>query len=93
MDVIGILKRKLSEKAGISQQTNKSWVIAEFLLEIPGRVTTHSCLKVRDRDKITKFEQHIGKNVVVQIELDAREYQGRWFNEVNAWNIGEYVVR
>lgn len=38
-------------------------------------------------DKITEFNLQVGEEVTVSFDINAREYNGRWFNSVNVWNI------
>lgn len=92
MNLQGKMKTKISEKSGVSQNTNKEWKIAEFLLEVPARANYFVCLKVRGADRIAKFEAYIGKDVVVDIGVESHEHNGRWYTEVEAWGVGEYVA-
>lgn len=38
-------------------------------------------------EKITQFNLQVGEYVTVSYDIDAHEYQGRWFNAVRAWNV------
>lgn len=38
-------------------------------------------------DKITEFNLQVGEDVTVSFDINAREYNGRWFNSINAWNV------
>ena len=38
-------------------------------------------------DKIDRFNIQVGEFLTVQFDINAREYNGRWFNSVNAWNV------
>ena len=38
-------------------------------------------------DKIDQFNIQVGEFLIVQFDINAREYNGRWFNSVNAWNV------
>lgn len=38
-------------------------------------------------EKIAQFNLQVGENVTVSYDIDAHEYQGRWFNAVRAWNV------
>lgn len=94
MEQIGILVKKWDERSGVSQRTGNNWKNAEFLLEVPGQYPTHISFTVADglAGRIAHFEQFVGKMVVVQFEVDAREYNGRWYNDVKAWGCREYVA-
>ena len=38
-------------------------------------------------DKIDQFNIQLGEFLTVQFDINAREYNGRWFNSINAWNV------
>ena len=38
-------------------------------------------------DKIDQFNIQVGEFLTVQFDINAREYNGRWFNSVNVWNV------
>ena len=38
-------------------------------------------------DKIDQFNIQVGDFLTVQFDINAREYNGRWFNSINAWNV------
>ena len=43
--------------------------------------------EVFGEDRIKNFAIQQGQEVKVSFEIDAHEYNGRWFNEVRAWNV------
>lgn len=94
MEQTGILVRKLDERTGVSQRTGNTWKQAEFLLEVPGQYPSHISFTVADGQsgRIAHFEKHIGKTVTVNFDIDAREYNGRWYNDLRAWGCKEYVA-
>lgn len=38
-------------------------------------------------DKITEFNLQVGEEVTVSFDINAREFNGKWFNSVNAWKV------
>ena len=38
-------------------------------------------------DRIDQFAIKAGEEVMVSFDIDAHEYNGRWFNNIRAWNI------
>ena len=94
MEQTGILLKKLGEHSGVSQRTGNAWKNAEFLMEVPGQYPQHINFTVADGQsgRIAHFENHIGKTVTVSFDIDAHEYNGRWYNEVKAWGCKEYVA-
>lgn len=94
MELTGILVKKLSEREGVSKSTGNAWKTAEFLFEVPGQYPRHIVFNVRDGQtgRIAQFDAMIGKTVIVPFSLDAREYEGRWYNDVAAYGVREYVA-
>lgn len=38
-------------------------------------------------DKITEFNLQVGEEVTVSFDIKAREFNGKWWNSVNAWQV------
>ena len=38
-------------------------------------------------DNVDKFPVQVGQKVTVSIDLESREFNGRWYTDVRAWNI------
>lgn len=78
---------------GVSKQSGNPWKIAEYLLEVPGQYPRHVNFKVSDGQvgRLARFDSLIGKNVTVSFDIDAHEYKDRWFNEISAWGVVEYI--
>ena len=93
MEVTGILVKKTSEREGVSKQSGMPWKIAEYLIEIPGQFPRHINFRGSDGQvgRLARFDSLVGKTVTVSFDIDAHEYEGRWFNELNAWGVIEYV--
>ena len=43
-------------------------------------------------DKIDQFQVAEGQDVKIDFDIEAREYNGRWFNNVRAWRVEKDVV-
>ncbi len=93
MEITGLLVKKTREQNGVSQRNGQPWRTAEFLMEIPGQYQRHINFSVRDgqNQRIERFASLIGKTVTVSFDIDAHEFEGRWFNEIGAWGIMEYA--
>jgi hypothetical protein len=45
------------------------------------------CFRVFGEDKINQFAVKEGEILKVYFDIDASEWQGKWFNRINAWKI------
>ena len=93
MEVTGILVKQIALREGVSKNNGNPWKIGEYLLEVPGQYARHINFRVSDGQvgRLARFDSLIGKTVTVSFDIDAHEYEGRWFNEINAWGILEYI--
>jgi len=89
MEFIGNLIKKVAEREGDGQ--NGHWKIASYLLETVEIYPKRMAVDVSDGQtgRVAQWDGMIGKNVVIQFDIDAREWQGKWFNSLRAWAIKE----
>jgi hypothetical protein len=45
------------------------------------------CFARMNRESIEKYPISVNSEVIVSFDLDAHEYNGRWFNSVTAWKV------
>ena len=93
MEFQGILVQKVGQREG--ENTRGHWVVASFLLESEEMYPKHIVIDVSNTEfinRIGEWDSHIGKRVNVRFEIDAREYEGRWFNEISARGVMEYIT-
>ena len=85
--------KQVAVREGVSQRNGQPWKIAEYLLEIPGQYPRHINFRVSDGQvgRIARFDSLVGKTVTVSFDIDAHEHEGRWFNEIGAWGVMEYI--
>ena len=38
-------------------------------------------------DNLTRFNIQQGQELTISFDINAREYNGRWFNDIRAWNV------
>lgn len=87
MEQTGKIIAVLPANSGTSQRTGQTWMSQQYVLEVPGMYPKRMVFEVFGEDRIRSFNIQNGQDVVVSFEIDAHEYQGRWFNEVRAWNV------
>lgn len=94
MEVTGILVKRIAIREGVSQRNGQPWKIGEYLVEIPGQYPRHINFRVSDGQvgRLARFDSLIGKMVTVSFDIDAHEHEGRWFNEISAWGVIEYIT-
>ena len=53
----------------------------------PGQYPRKCLFRIFGEDRIKQFNIQMNEDVTVQFDIDAHEYNGRWFNEIRAYNI------
>ena len=88
MDITGTIIAVLPAQSGVSQRTGNSWMRQDYVLEVPGMYPKRMVFNIFGEDRIKQFALRQGEqNVTVQFEIDAHEHDGRWYNEVRAYNV------
>lgn len=86
MEISGTVVTLLPMQTG--QGKNGVWKKQEFIVELPGQYPKKVCLSLwgekADENKLT-----IGEKITASINLESREYNGRWYTEVRAWKIAK----
>lgn len=81
----GVVIAILPERSGTSQRGE--WKSQSFVIETQEQYPKHLCFEVFGADRITQFNIKCGETITVQFDIDARQYQDRWFNSIKAWNV------
>lgn len=86
-EIEGTLKQKFPVQTGNSARGN--WERQDFVLEFPeGNFTSQMCISAWGHDKVADLENFkVGDTVKVSFNIRAREYNGRWYNDIRAWRI------
>ena len=87
MDLTGKIIAVLPANSGVSSRTGNSWMSQEYVIEVPGQYPRKCMFRVFGEDRIKQFNIQNGEDVTVSFDIDAHEYNGRWFNEIRAYNV------
>ncbi len=87
MDLTGKVIAILPARGGQSQRTGNPWMIQEYVIEVPGTYPRKMMFNIFGEDRIKQFNIQAGEEITVQFDIDAREYNGRWYNDIRAFNI------
>ena len=52
-----------------------------------GQFPKRMVFNVFGEDNIQRFNIQMGQELTVSFDVNAREYNGRWFNDIRAWNV------
>lgn len=75
-------------QSGTSMRTGNPWMSQEYVLEVPAQYPKRMVFRIFGEDRIRQFNIQQGEqNVTIQFDIDAHEYNGRWFNEIKCYNV------
>jgi len=86
MEIEGIITAVFAKQSGTSKN-GKEWTKQDFILEVEGQYTRHILFTRMGADKIEKYPTINGQHVKVSFDIDAREYNGKWYNSVTAFKV------
>ena len=85
MEIQGKVIAVLPERSGISQRGE--WRSQTYVIETQEQYPKKMAFDVFGGDRIVNFGIHLGEVINVSFDIDAHEYQGRYFNQIRAWNV------
>lgn len=68
------------------QSANGEWRKQEYILETDSQYPKKVCFMAWG-EKVEQFAIQQGETVEVSIDLESREYNGRWYTDVKAWKV------
>jgi len=63
------------------------WKAQSYVIETHEAYPKKLCFDVFGADRMAQFNIQSGEEILVSFDIDAHEYQGRWFNSIRAWNV------
>ena len=85
MDLQGRIIEALPERSGTSPRGE--WKSQDFVVETHDLYPRKMCFTVWGADRLARFNIQVGQEVMVSFDIDAREYQGRWYNSIRAFDV------
>ena len=86
MEITGKIIAVLPERGGVSK-TGNEWKTQEYVIETHEQYPKKVCFNVFGADKIAQFNIQAGDEMTVSFDINARDYQGRWYNDIRAWKV------
>ena len=88
MEITGKIIHALEPRSGVSASTGNPWSMQTFVIETTQEQYPRRCaFEVFGEERLKQFNIQVGQEYTVSFDIDAREYQGRWYNSVRAWRV------
>ena len=85
LNISGIVLDILPMQSGTSKAGNQ-WQKQDFILETQGQYPRKVCICLFG-DNVEKFPLAVGQSVTASVDIESREFNGRWYTDVRAWNV------
>jgi hypothetical protein len=84
MEIKGTVIQLLQLQTGMGKKG--PWKKQEFVIETQAQYPKKVCLSAWG-DKVDQYNLAVGDVVNVSVDLESREYNGRWYTEARAWKL------
>ena len=91
MEIEGKIIAVMPAQGGVSARTGNSWKSQDYVIETHEQFPKKCVFRVFGEDKIANMNIQIGEELRVSFDIDAHEYQGRWFNSIRAFDVRPVV--
>jgi hypothetical protein len=84
LKITGTVRQVMEQASG--EGRNGPWRKQEYILETEGNYPKSVCVVVWG-DNIDQFGIRQGERITASIDIQSREYNGRWYTDVKAWKV------
>lgn len=85
MELQGKVIAVLPARSGVSARGE--WKSQSFVIETHDSFPRKMVFDVFGEERLTRFNIQLGQEVNVSFDIDAHEYNGRWFNNIHAFDV------
>ena len=85
MELQGKVIAVLPARSGVSERGE--WKSQSFVIETHDSFPRKMVFDVFGEERLTRFNIQLGQEVNVSFDIDAHEYNGRWFNNIRAFDV------
>lgn len=87
MEIEGTITQYLGRQSGVSKAGNE-WKKDEYVLETPGTYPRKVKFTIFG-DRCENMKCELGKSYVLTCDVESREFNGRWYTDVNVLSVRE----
>lgn len=88
MEFTGKIIAVLEARGGVSSRTGNPWKTQDYVIEeTMGQFPKRIAFNVFGEENISRFNIQVGQELTVSFDINAREYNGRWYNDIRVWNV------
>lgn len=87
MDITGKIIFASEPRSGVSKSSGNPWKSQDFVIETQEQYPRKCVFTVFGEDRLRQFNLQKDGYYTVSFDIDAHEYNGRWFNDIRAWRV------
>lgn len=87
MELTGKIIQVMDARSGVAKNSGNSWMVQEYVLETQEQYPHRMLFSIFGEDKIKQAAIKAGDNVIVSFDINCREFNGRWYNDIRAWKV------
>lgn len=91
MEIKGRVFQILPERSGVNKAGNP-WKALQFVLQVDDVFHKYIVFEIFGEDKIELMNVQVGEDLKVYFDIEAREYQGKWYNQLRAWRVEREIA-
>ena len=85
MELQGRVIAETEERSGTSARGE--WKVKGYVIETHEQYPKKMLFEVFGVDRLARFNVQVGQEVLVSFDIDAHEYNGRWYNSFRAFDV------
>jgi len=85
MEISGKIIAVLPQQSGTGRNGTE-WKKQDYVIETHDQYPKKMCFNLWG-DRIDQFTIQMDEEVTVSFDIDCREWNGKWFNDIRAWKI------
>lgn len=87
MEITGKLIAAMPTQSGTSQKTGNKWMSRQYVIETQEQYPKKMVFTVFGEERLQRFNLRRDEFITVLFDIDAHEYNGRYYNEIRAYDI------
>lgn len=87
MEITGKLIAAMPTQSGESKRTGNKWMSRQYVIETQEQYPKKMVFTVFGEERLKRFDLRKDETVTVLFDIDAHEYNGRYYNEIRAYDI------
>lgn len=92
MEISGKVIQVLPLQGGTSAATGNPWQLKTFIIETLDRYPVKVAIEIFGEQRIKDNPAEVDQLVTASVDIESREYNGRWYTSIRAWKVAQGVT-